>query len=76
MTTPTDIADFVNERVVGTSVQSTTSLLSPAEACNLTSAVPTGTQEIFLKKGINPLGLSVKDRFLSIDWMSGNDMKL
>nr|XP_022327668.1 uncharacterized protein LOC111126995 isoform X1 [Crassostrea virginica] len=45
-----DIADFVNERVVGTSVQSTTSLLSPAEACNLTSAVPTGTQEIFLKK--------------------------
>lgn len=49
---PTDMAGFVNERVVGVSVQSsTTTLLPVGEACNLTTSVPTGTQEVYVKKG-------------------------
>lgn len=48
----TDLARFVNERVVGLSVQSsTTALLPVGEACNVTTAVPTGTQEVYVKKG-------------------------
>ncbi|XP_052673801.1 uncharacterized protein LOC128155940 [Crassostrea angulata] len=47
-----DMAGFVNERVVGVSVQSsTTTLLPVGEACNLTTSVPTGTQEVYVKKG-------------------------
>lgn len=49
---PTDMAGFVNERVVGVSVQSsTTTLLPVGEACNLTISVPTGSQEVYVKKG-------------------------
>lgn len=49
---PTDMAGFVNERVVGLSVQSSTTTLLPVdEACKLTTAVPTGTQEVYVKKG-------------------------
>lgn len=49
---PTDMAGFVNGRVVGVSVQSsTTTLLPVGEACNLTTSVPTGSQEVYVKKG-------------------------
>ncbi|XP_062577530.1 uncharacterized protein LOC134239367 [Saccostrea cucullata] len=47
-----DISAFVQERVVGkTVVASSSTLLPAAEACNLTSAIPTGTQEVYVKKG-------------------------
>ncbi|XP_061164579.1 uncharacterized protein LOC133173616 [Saccostrea echinata] len=47
-----DILDFVQERVVGkTVVASSSTLLPAAEACNLTSAIPIGTQEVYVKKG-------------------------
>lgn len=50
----TDIAGFVKERVVGRTVlASSTTLLPAAEACNVTTAIPTGSHELYVKKGIN-----------------------
>ncbi|XP_048775464.2 uncharacterized protein LOC125680066 [Ostrea edulis] len=47
-----DIAGFVKERVVGRTVlASSTTLLPAAEACNVTTAIPTGSHELYVKKG-------------------------